>query len=562
LALLAILPSPHANQSKQRTESDSLEPKSVLPVLKSLLPIADTIDSDPDANGRYDVYDQAGKRVGRIATTMPDAASVKGYRGPTEALLLLSDANTILAVGLLRSHDTTEHVEEVRASDKFLNQFVGLNLGDADQQATDRSIDGVSGATLTSLAMAEGIFQRMGKASRSLVFSQPIMLDDATIFWDSADSVIGDSVAGVVDFSGVTIGTILRSGDFVDDEIGYQGPTELLIKVDDEDKVAGIQIRHSFDNEPYVDYVRDEKAFWQLFEGKSFDDLAQWDPAAQQVEGVSGATMTSMAIAYTIPEVAKRISQAGGIEKIRQQSVPLGLLEKIKTRVEAIRWSVSELSMLGLLGVLYLASVFHWMHHHVFRWIWLVSVIAIVGIWTGNLVSLALLTGWASAGISWHLAIGLLVIVAVAVLLPPTNKSNPYCSHLCPHGAVQQLIRPTSKSRRRLRLSQRSSNVIRYLPAITLAMVYLALLLKPSMDVSIAEPFYAYSWRVASWTSIGFATATLVFSAMVPMGYCRLGCPTGRLIEHLRLGAKRDQITAFDFGMVILLAAAVLLRFA
>ena len=51
---------------------------------------------------------------------------------------------------------------------------------------------------------------------------------------------------------------MLRTGKLSDDVVGYQGPTELLIQLDITHKIQSVKIRKSFDNEPYVDYVRTE----------------------------------------------------------------------------------------------------------------------------------------------------------------------------------------------------------------------------------------------------------------------------------------------------------------
>ena len=555
-----MLPSPHAEVREGSDGSEWFDAEAVLPIAGQMLPSANEVVSTSDAVGGHAVNDVDGGQIGRVISTMPEAAQAKGYRGPTEALLSLGDDNEILAVRVLRSHDTTDHVDAVRANAGFLNQFIGMKLGGIDDKTSAKSIDGVSGATLTSLAMAEGIYKRMGKASGSLIFSRPLHSNDATQLFQSASSLRGDPVARVVDASGTGMGTILRTGAFVDEEIGYQGPTELLIALDRNQRIESVRIRQSFDNEPYVDYVRTEQSFWQLFTGKTIDELADWDPAQQQVEGVSGATMTSMAVAYTLPEVARKLKEAGGTEMVLQQQLPRTTFEKVGRWFARVRLPAGESALLAILIGLFVSSRFHWMHRRSFRSCWLLLVVVVVGAWTGNLVSLALLAGWASAGVSWHLAVGLLAISAVAFLLPPMNKSNPYCSHLCPHGAMQQLIRPGSKSRRRIHLPRKLTMRLGYLPAITLAVVYLVLLLAPSTDVSASEPFHAYSWRIASWTSIAFSIATLAFSAFVPMGYCRLGCPTGRLIDHLRLGAKSKRITTFDWGAILLLLVAIAVR--
>ena len=105
-----------------------------------------------------------------------------------------------------------------------------------------------------------------------------------------------------------------------------------------------------------------------------------------------------------------------------------------------------------------------WFRHRVARRLWLLVVIVVIGLWSGNLISLALVAGWSAEGVAWKLAPGLSAIMGITLLLPPLTKGNPYCNHLCPHGALQQLIKPSLRILKML-LMQNSSNYL-YSPLI------------------------------------------------------------------------------------------------
>ena len=75
-----------------------------------------------------------------------------------------------------------------------------------------------------------------------------------------------------------------------------------------------------------------------------------------------------------------------------------------------------------------------------------------------------------------------------------------------------------------------------------------------ALDFNVAslEPFDGYSWRAASWITSSLLFGSLIFSAFVPMGYCRYGCPTGKLLNFVRFrhrgekfGSKEIVGTAF-----------------
>jgi polyferredoxin len=145
--------------------------------------------------------------------------------------------------------------------------------------------------------------------------------------------------------------------------------------------------------------------------------------------------------------------------------------------------------------------------------------------------------------------------VIVALIVPSFSKTNPYCNHLCPHGAIQQLMRPTSESRRRLAIGPRWNRWLRLIPGFILVVAYLTLWMMPATDLSSWEPFHAYLFRIAGWGSLCLAGFSLLVSAMFPMAHCRWACPTGRMIDYLRFSAASGRLQFADlvaFGLLVL----------
>ena len=532
--------------------------------VQSLGPSIHAMSPGFDEAGLVEIFGQHGESLGAIARTLPDAEIIGGYRGPTEAIVWINLERTIEAIAVLKSHDTEAHVQAIRESKRFLGQFIGMNWEHAPSIATLSDIDGVSGATLTSLAMARGLFARMGsKASRS-VFTEALDLEDALRVFPHATQIVGDPVATLRGEKGQVIGWLLRTGGLLEDEVGYQGPSELLIGFALDDQVHRLIIRQSFDNEPYVGYLTSERSFFKAYEGKTLQELVAGSPADDPIEGVSGATMTSVMVAEMIPKLAEKIEWGGGIGTWKSKTLLETPWQRLALHAKrwwlSIRFAPGEVATLVILVGLPLLIRRGWMRRRSTRVVWLVAVIVIIGLWAGNFVSLSLLVGVVTSGISWSIAIGLLSMILVTLLLPPVTKTNPYCNHLCPHGAVQQLVRPNPRSKRRRRLPVRLSKWLRRIPATLLVIACLLLLLRPEADVSSMEPFHAYLWRVSGWTAIAFAVISLAFSAIVPMGYCRYGCPTGRLLEHLRFTARSGRITAFDCTTLGLLIVAIIVR--
>ncbi|MGI9443628.1 MAG: FMN-binding protein [Rubripirellula sp.] len=540
ISLLLAIPKPTLRPQSETVEAPPIE---VIELPDDLSGQDLSLDPQQDANGMWRLVDENEETVGLVARTQPIANDVIGYRGPTESLLLFNPDLNLTSVTLLQSADTEEHVTAVKAEQTFFKQFESWVWGGP---AAGTQIDAVSGATLTSLALAEGVLKRIGGERPSLLFNQPITIQEIQDWFPEAVELNNKS-GEARNSRGELVGSVIRTGPLSDDLSGYQGPTEMLLKVSPSGIVEAIRIRTSFDNEPYVDYVRTEAGFWAIFEGKTVAELSAFDPQAAGVEGVSGATMTSLIVADTVVAATRELQKTRTSAKTKTTSW-----------VGPIRWTVADIltiSTLVLAATLKFAGVYR---RRLFRQIWLIWVVIIIGFWAGNLVSMALIAGWSAEGVAWRLAPGLAAITCVAMLGPPLTKGNPYCNHLCPHGAIQQLVRPKPRSLRYKKLTPALSRMMRRLPGLTLCAAYIALVLLPTIDLASWEPFHAYLFRIASWSSLAFAFATLAISAVLPMGYCRFGCPTGRLLDYLKRTATSDRLQVGDAVAVGLLVFALL----
>ncbi len=375
----------------------------------------------------WDVRDREQQTIALACLTSPSADKIVGYAGPNNVLLLMDPAGQVTGAHLLNSVDTIDHVERVAAATDFWNQFHGQSLGGQ----LDQKIDGVSGATLTSLAIAEAIEMRLSGKRPSLRFPQPLTLDEVQALIPEA-SRLSDSERqpGLVDVyadKDKLLASILRTGPLVDDKIGYQGPTELIMVCDEHQRVTKVKLRSSFDNEPYVRYTRMEASFWSKFVGRTLLELSQLDLESEGIEGVSGATMTSMAAAETVRATAVRHLQELNATQAR-------------TAERSWNWSPGEIAtaLLALLVIPWSFSKLRGQRKWRFAW-QLLALSIMVGL-SGNLISLALLAGWTRSLPPLTLAPGLVILVGVAMIMSAAFGRNVYCDHVCPHGFLQQWL--------------------------------------------------------------------------------------------------------------------------
>ena len=507
---------------------------------------AATLSQWNSEHGGQTVLDKDGRPLGYVVQTSPQSDTIIGYSGPTNTLIAFDLQNRILGLEILRCGDTQDHLQAVLADRRFLESFNGRSWQEA---ATRREVDGVSGATLTSLAIVEGIARRLGGTPHSYRFPDPVTVQEVQAFLPEAARLAAwdqrSGLSRVEDAAGKLIGFAGRTSPTADDMIGFQGPTDTLFVMDAQQRVLGIAVRRSYDTAEYLQWVKDDKRFLARFNGQTLDELAALDLDAAGIEGVSGATMTSMAMAYALVRTARSVRDT-------------------KPAVESPRWSIAARD-LGTAAVVFgglLLAFTGWRGRRLVRVAFQLLLIVILGFINGDMVSQSLLVGWAQNGVAWRFAPGLVLLVAAAFLVPLTTHRQVYCHHLCPHGAMQQLLKnavPRS-FRPAFRPPRWLSRTLSLLPLALLGWVVIVAMCQLPFDLAAIEPFDAYVLRVAGWATIAIAALGLAISVAVPMAYCRFGCPTGAMLNYLRLQGAGDRFSRRDAAALALLGLAIGLR--
>jgi len=539
----------HAGHERQVARRQAVDLAAVpLEVVRKHLPEAAAIGGEsPAVGGGRDVIGETGDRVGTILKTSPAGDAAIGFSGPTDLLVVCDAELRVAGMEILASRDTRDHVRAVERDPRFLRSLAGIPLAElADLGA--RGVDAVAGSTLTSHAIVDALALRLGGSGARSRFAKEPTLADLRLLFPDAEAIEPDagdqSVIRVRAAHGIPLGWALRTSPAADRVIGYQGPTDALVGFDAENRVVGVAILESFDNEPYVGYVRDERAFRRLWRGMPIEELSGIDPAATGVEGVSGATMTSQAVAEGIVRAARE-------RRDRGPAVAGGVLPAARARlaaIEATQWVAIGLIAAGV------ATAFTRLRGTWFGRLALPSAVLLyLGFGAGALLSQAQFWGWAQAGVPGGAAV-LAVLAAAALVLPATTRRNVYCSHLCAHGAAQQLLVRFAKPRGRL--PGRLKPWLAALPWGLLALAILGAMLSLRIALVDLEPFDAYLPLVAGVPALAIFIVSLAASARYPMAYCRHGCPTGALLDHLRLNRKSGTFTWRDGVLACCLAIA------
>lgn len=541
----------HATHQQRLARREAFDLASVsLDVVRQYLPEATAIGGPSAAvGGGLDVLAADGDRVGTILRTSPAGDASIGFSGPTDVLLVCDADLVIVGMEILASGDTRDHVRAIERDTGFLKSLCGRSLAELASGETPR-VDAVAASTLTSMAIVDAIMLRLGGRDAGSRFDAvPTLADVQLVFADAGgiEPERGDeAVIRVRGADGTPIGWCLRTSPAADRVIGYQGPTDAIVGFDSENKVAGVAVLTSFDNEPYVGYVRDDEAFRGLWRGMTVEALAGMDPADHGVEGVSGATMTSQAIAAGIVRAAQERRERGVATD--------GFLARASAwlrGIEGPQWGAIAVILAGI------ATAFTRARGTWFGKIALpLAVLGYLGFGAGALLSLAQFAGWSQAGVPAG-AVVLTVLTAVAFVSPMTTKRNVYCSHLCGHGAAQQLLRRVAKPKGKI--PPRLRPWLTALPWALLALAILTAVVPLPIALVDLEPFDGYLPLVAGIPALLIFVVSLVASIRYPMAYCRYACPTGALLDHVRLHRASARFTWRDAVLLACLTTAVAL---
>lgn len=514
--------------------------------VRKALPLTSSLLAGSDKPSELQALDSNKKPLGLVTQTSPAGDSAIGFSGSTNLLVIWDGAQKVSSVSIRSSGDTLDHVDAILEEPDFFEQFVGKTR---QELARFKNVEAVSGATLTSMAIIDAISMRFGGEKQASRFPNPIRIEEVTEHFPSASELIPSSthpaLLDILDANGSKLGQVGRSSPHADQIIGYQGPVDSLLIMESNGTLKAMSIRSSFENQPYADYPNDDAYFASLFTGRSIPQLADMNLTEEEVEGVSGATMTSMAMAEGI------VKTASSWERERLQS--------LEAKKPLLNWKARDY---GSLAVILLAGFVAFTKRgktKFFRISLQVLLVCYLGLVNGDILSQALFAGWAQSGVPWERAPILALLSLAALIVPMASGKSFYCHQLCPHGAAQQWMRKLKK--KPLRLPKKIDKALQFLPAGLLALVVFLAFTGSTHTVAILEPFDAYVWEVAGGITLAIALISLVASAFVPMAYCRYGCPTGAVLKLFEFKKGGDGWNKRDYLSFALLGLALLLYF-
>lgn len=502
-------------------------------------------DWDP-GHGGQNVFGEDDENLGYVVQTSPEADDVIGFSGPTNVLVAFDEKLVALGVLVLGSDDTREHLAVILEDEDFLRQWNGLEKAEI---AAGREIDAVSGATLTSLSIADAITKRLGGGSREPRFPEEIRLDEVTGVFPGAVRLEPDperpDLLRVLDDAGTVSGYAARTSPHADEMMGYQGPSDTLFLLDPELRILALRLRGTYDNEPYVKLMLDDEYFFNTFVGFDLRQISELDLVDAGIDGVTGATKTSVTVAESLVHAAGEITRPGP----PPQPKPWLTLRARDIGTALVVFAALAIAFTRLRG------------HRRLRVAFQIVLVFYLGFLNADMLSQALLVGWAQNGVAWKTAPGLVLLTIAALAAPILTGRQVYCTHLCPYGAVQDWL--ARRLPGRFAIPGKLERTLAILPGLLLLWVLIVAMGHLGFSLVGIEPFDAFVFRIAGWATIAVAIVGLVASLFVPRAYCRYGCPTGAMLKWIRISPASERIGRRDLvaaGFVLLAIAMMVLR--
>ena len=489
------------------TKGRELDKAYALGEAKSLIPQA--VELGEPREGMYPLLNGGGEVAGWVTSSYPAAEKIQGYSGPSELLVIFDVNRTVKAARFLHSADTDGHVKKIREDSPFWEQWNGKTEAMLGAPGKPRV---VTGATLTSEAMARGIAARFGAEGMDEWFPAPLKLEQVTKWFPGAERIEDLKEVGAyrVLKGSEALGLVLRSSRMGVSARGFNGISDVIVSLGpDGETILGVGMLGSRDNVPYIDDVMEEMKYTDGFAGKKASEITAGTPEASTDFLVSGASVTTSAVIESVHEMLRRHQAA-------------------EAAARTIPWkNILAFTWIGLGVVVGLSK---WGNKFKYRVGFAVISVA-AGIGLGWMVSQDQLLGWGTNGFGLRGALPLLVLTAVAMVVPAFTGKNIYCSRICPHGAAQSLAGQAIK--KRFALPKKLHAVMDRVPWLTLVAIWVLAFLGSNLPFAYFEPFETWSSGFVAFVPATILTVGLLAAFFLPQAYCHYGCPTGALFKFL-----------------------------
>jgi len=296
---------------------------------------------------------------------------------------------------------------------------------------------------------------------------------------------------------------------------GFAGPINLLVSIDKQGIIRKIRVIQSTETPSYVvNFPR----FLKQFEGRSID-LDYVPDRSKGIDAITGATITSRAATEIINSVDRAVATAL-LHHARKNAV-----KQQKLNFDPETWYVLVLIVLGLL-----------VHYFAGPWVRLLFLGMVV--WVGGLLmNVSLSIPWLQDLVRFHFPplsnLHTFILTAFVLVTTPLLGSL-WCAHLCPFGALQELLSRLGACLHLLHNpSPRMEKIIRGNRYLMLLFVVLSLYGPNPAQAGAIDPLSTFFSGHLFGAAMGLSIVISLGALFNFRFYCRNLCPVGAFLSAL-----------------------------
>ncbi len=299
---------------------------------------------------------------------------------------------------------------------------------------------------------------------------------------------------------------------------GYGGPLKAAVGVDLSGRVVGVAVVEDKETPSYFERVMQGDFVSRLI-GKSYQDGFQ---LGEDVDGVSGATYTSRAIADAVLKGSREVAQG-----------ELGLPAPAEAPIQ-VQFGLPEVTLIALFAVGYIGHRQNFKYKKHARWGSMLVGLLVLGFLYNSPLTLAyinklLLGYWPpwQTGLYWYILIaGILFVFTV-------DNKNPYCEWFCPFGAAQECLGAVGGAKARA-VGRAREPLIWLQRGLAWLAIVLALLFR-SPGISSYEVFGTLFSLVGTTSQFILLGAVVLASLFIRRPWCGFLCPLRPVTDFIRL---------------------------
>jgi uncharacterized protein with FMN-binding domain len=302
---------------------------------------------------------------------------------------------------------------------------------------------------------------------------------------------------------------------------GYGGPMTVAVGVDLQGNVQGIAVITERETPAWFRKVADSGLIRSLL-GKSYQEPFR---LGQDVDGVTGATYTSRAIAESVMKGARTIAVN-----------PLGLPLPAESSPRVV-FGIPEITLLVLFAIGFFGHQAKFKYTMQFRWAAMLVGLVVLGFiynlpLTLSHINQFLMGFWPpwQTSLYWYLLIGGILFVFTA------DNRNPYCQWFCPFGAAQECIGVIGRARSYWSTRYRSLFTWLRRGLVWFAIILALLFRNPGL--TSYEIFGTLFSLLGSRLQFILLGMVLVAALFIKRPWCTYLCPIAPIDEFIRMVRK------------------------